>query len=298
MENWLEDFLNYLTVEKNASWLTVASYRRDIEQFLFFCQKSSIQFSEISKGEIRSFLSYLNEKGYQKVTIARKSSAIRSYFKYLQREGLIYHSLWASVATPKTPSNLPGFLYYDQVLELLSRPDGKTALGIRDRAILELLYSCGIRVGELVKICLDTLDLEQELLKVKGKRSRERILPLGKVSITWLKKYLNGARPALLKKRKLYDEERLLFLNNNGYPLSDRGVRWIFNKYFTQISEEENISPHSLRHSFATHLLENGADLRAVQELLGHISITTTQIYTHITREQLQKIYFSAHPRA
>jgi len=298
MKYWLERFLDYLMYEKNSSSLTVNCYKRDVEQFLFFCQKSGIQVSSISKTEIRRFLAHLGEKKYKKVTISRKLSAIRSFFKFLQREGVIDHSLWARVATPKTPRNLPKFLYYNQVIKLLELPLTNTATGKRDLAIIELLYGCGIRVGELVKLSLDTLDLEQQLIKVEGKGSRERILPLGKASANALKRYLNYARPFLLSKRKESCYEKALFLNSKGYPLTDRGVRVTLKKYVKKLNGEEDISPHTLRHSFATHLLEKGADLRVVQELLGHISVSSTQVYTHITREQLKKVYFKAHPRA
>jgi len=298
MDHLLNEFLEHMAIEKNSSKLTISSYKSDLEQFLFFCQKTDMQIMSIKKKDMRLFLGHLLENNYKKVTIARKLSAVRAFLKYLQREGYVSRSNWNSIATPKIPRNLPKFLYYDQVLHLFSGVSKKTLLGLRDQAILEMLYGCGIRVGELIKTSLDTLDMDQELILIQGKGARERILPLGDATTRALNKYLRHSRPFLLAKRKDSDQEKALFLNGKGYPLSDRGVRYIFRKYSDRISKEDRFSPHSLRHSFATHLLEKGADLRIVQELLGHVSISTTQIYTHITRDQLKKVYYNAHPRA
>ncbi len=300
MQQWLKDFLDYLAFEKNASILTIYSYQRDVEQFLFFCSQLEIPANQVKKNELRDFLACLIDQGYARSSISRKLSAVRSFYRYLQREGIVSHSVWASVGTPKTPQTLPKFLYYEQVKKLLDYPNQNYPLGIRDRTILELLYGSGMRVDELVNLDIKNCDLEQKLVKVTGKGSKERILPIGNPSAYYLRKYLNFARPQLLKNAKIQDKEEQtsLFLNNWGNPISHRGIRFICHQYITKLSQVEGISPHALRHSFATHMLENGADIRAVQELLGHVNVSTTQIYTHITKARLQEIYYDTHPRA
>lgn len=274
----------------------------------------------IDRQLLRRYLADLNRKGYSRRSIARKLSSARSFFRYLEREGFLREEDWAGVSTPRQPRNLPGFLYYNEILLLLAQPDLKTPLGCRDRAIMELIYSSGIRVSELTGTTLNSIDYSQRLLKVTGKGNKERILPVGREAVTYLQLYLSRGRPYLAAKRtrdsdgdnrnsdagiissdgrknKGGDEDRL-FLNKSGGPLTDRGVRYVFEKYIKKVHTRDAISPHTLRHSFATHLLERGAGLRAVQELLGHVSISTTQIYTHVTKERLQEVYNLAHPRA
>lgn len=296
MYNFVSDFLNYLHVEKNASPLTLKSYKGDLLQFVFFLQSREQEQFDSDKLVLRHYLAYLFEKEYHRRSVARKLSAIRTFLKYLKRAGIITNEIWVNVATPKRPRNLPKFLYYPEILTLLSLPDLSTAAGYRDRAILELIYGTGIRISEAAGLTVDAIDFEERLIKVKGKGSRERIVPFGTKASQFLQGYLTHSRPVLINREHL--EEKGLFLNHLGNWLSDRGIRWIFDKYIRKASLKEGISPHSLRHSFATHLLERGADLRVVQELLGHSSISSTQIYTHITKEQLQKVYRSAHPRA
>ncbi len=299
MNKLLLNFLEYLDIEKNASPLTVSGYKEDVRQFLYFCKSAAVSLPSVDKKTLRHFLAELREKGYTRKTMARKLSAIRTFFKYLHREGVLATSVWADVVTPKVPRSLPKFLYYEQVIKVLSLPRRDTFLGMRDRAILELLYGCGLRITELVNTDISSLDREERLLKVRGKGARERIIPVGRAAARAVEDYISGSRPHLLARSKKDQGRReALFLNGRGRPLTDRGVRWIFHRYIQQVSREEGVSPHALRHSFATHMLEKGADLRTVQELLGHMSISTTQIYTHVTREQLQKVYYSAHPRA
>lgn len=300
MYNYVQNFISYLEDEKHYSPLTVKSYKTDLNQLVQFMQKNE-NSNRDQKWLLRHFLAELMDKGMSRKTIARKISAVRSFFRYLQKEGVMEKGYWADVSTPRLPRNLPKFLYYNEILTLLSLPDLNTPLGCRDRAILELIYGSGIRVAELVNTTLDSVDFGQKLIKVTGKGSKERILPVGQKAMEALGAYLSGARDALMAKRKTkkgINDERYLFLNRFGEPLTDRGVRYIFNKYIHKVSRKEGISPHTLRHSFATHMLEGGADLRAVQELLGHVSISTTQIYTHVTRERLHEVYTSAHPRA
>jgi integrase/recombinase XerD len=204
---------------------------------------------------------------------------------------------WAVVARPKLGKSLPRFLYYHEVELLLAAPDSETLLGFRDRTLLELLYSSGLRVSELISLKEASLQLEERLIKVIGKGRKERIVPVGRVATAMLIEYLAVIRPALAAKSKNPVPAETIFLNKYGESLSDRGVRYLFQKYISQVSHKEDITPHSLRHSFATHLLERGADLRVVQELLGHTSISTTQIYTHVTKEMLREVYHASFPR-
>ena len=288
---WLERFLTYLMYEKNASPLTLQAYRNDILQFIGLECNDEAGFQEVNHLTLRRFLAWLKDQAYNRRSVARKLSATRSFLFYLQKEGLISGGKWSTVARPKQGKPLPRFLYYHEVVALLEAPDTNKTLGFRDRALLEFIYASGSRVSELVNLKIDSLQLEERLVKLYGKGRKERIVPLGTIAVALIKEYIESVRPvlaALNKNDRSYDE---LFLNRWGNPLSDRGVRYIFHKYIVQVSCKEGISPHSLRHSFATHLLEGGADLRVVQELLGHVSISTTQIYTHVTKERLNAVY-------
>jgi len=305
VNNYLQEFINYMQDEKNFSPMTVKSYEADLKQLLEFMRENYGDKDQLeSKWVLRQFLAHLMDREYNRKTIARKLSSVRAFFKYLQRRGLLEEGKWANVSTPRLPRNLPQFLYYYEVEALFSLPDTQTILGCRDRALLELIYSSGIRVGEIVNTSVNDLDFAQKLVKVKGKGSKERIVPIGSRAIEWLQTYLNGPRQELFSRREKKNLEgsengkNILFLNRFGMPLSERGVRYCFHKHIQKASTKEGISPHTLRHSFATHMLERGADLRTVQELLGHVSISTTQLYTHITREKLHEVYTSSHPRA
>jgi tyrosine recombinase XerC len=294
---WLERFIAYMHVEKNASPLTLQAYRNDILQFLELEGDEPGGFIEVNHLTLRRFLAWLKERDYSRRSVARKLSATRSFLFFLQKEGLISGGKWSAVSRPKQAKELPKFLYYHEVIALLEAPDVKKPLGFRDRAILELIYSSGLRVSELVGLSVDSLQAEERLIKVYGKGRKERILPVGRVAAAMVVDYISSTRPVLAGYNKTGAVYRELFLNRWGKPLSDRGVRYIFSKYIAQVSHKEGITPHSLRHSFATHLLEGGADLRVVQELLGHVSISTTQIYTHVTRERLSEVYHSAFTR-
>lgn len=295
MEQWLEKFLDFLEVEKNASLLTLQAYRNDLCQLQQWRSQKRI-LPDINHLVLRHYLAWLKEAGYSRSSIARKLSAVRSFLRYLQREGCLAGGGWSRVLTPRQERKLPKFLYYQQVEALLEAPDCGTLLGFRDRTILELLYSCGIRVSELVSMNIHSYQDEERLLKVMGKGSKERILPVGRIAGKFLNEYLFRIRPRLLAPKA--DDHGFFFLNRLGGPLSDRGVRLMFTKYIRKVCSTEGATPHSLRHSFATHLLERGADIRVVQELLGHASISTTQIYTHLTKERLREVYRSTHPRA
>ena len=293
----LDHFLNYLAVNKNASPLTVQGYRNDLIQFFDLTDLHQTDEINVNHLMIRGYLAWLKQKGYSRRTIARKLSATRSFLFFLKKEGIIEGGKWSAVTRPKIEKSLPGFLYQHEVIALLEAPDGNTNLGFRDRTLLELIYASGLRVSELVNIKLMHLQLEERLIKVRGKGKKERIVPVGSVAAALILEYQKNVRPLLALKNKAGQEYEELFLNRWGNPLSDRGVRNLFHKYIQMVSHKEGITPHSLRHSFATHLLEGGADLRVVQEMLGHVSISTTQIYTHVTRERLREVYHSAFPR-
>ena len=293
----LERFMVYLEIGKNVSPLTLQAYRSDILQFLKLQGDDVDSLLGVDHLTLRRYLAWLKEEGYTRRTVARKLSATRSFLFFLHKEGLIEGGKWTTVARPKQEKNLPRFLYYHEVEALLEAPDPKTAYGLRDRAILELIYSSGLRASETVGLKVDCLQSGEKLIKVYGKGRKERILPVGTVAALLIEKYIDEARPLLAANNKDANTYDQLFLNRWGRPLSDRGLRYLFQKYIRKVSYKVGITPHSLRHSFATHLLEGGADLRVVQELLGHVSLSTTQVYTHVTKERLRDVYRSAFPR-
>ncbi len=295
--DWLERFMAYLYVGKNASPLTMQAYRNDILQFLDLCGDNLEELKAADHQTLRRFLANLKEKGYTRRSIARKLSATRSFLFFLEKENFMHGAKWSTVNRPKQEKTLPRFLYYHEVAALLEAPDSSTALGLRDRAMLELLYSSGLRVSELVGLDIHSLQLEDRLVKVYGKGRKERIVPMGTVAAGLINEYIKKSRPRLEGLEKEGRTYRELFLNKWGKPISDRGMRYNFQKYIRQVSYKVGITPHSLRHSFATHMLDAGADLRIVQELLGHVSISSTQIYTHVTRERLGEVYRAAFPR-
>lgn len=295
MQELLDSFLRFQRVERNASAHTISNYQRDILQFIEFLCDDVVVVSGVSKQELRRFLAHLQQAGYAKSSIARKLSALRSFFRFLVRDGHCPHNPLEQVSTPKQERHLPTFLYVDECLSLLQAPDD-SPLGKRDRAILETLYATGIRVSELVGMSLHDVDFRQGYVRVLGKGAKERIVPMGKPACQAIECYIKEARPLLAKVGQ--GNENALFLNKAGGRLSDRSVRRLTDKYVEQTSLRRQVSPHTLRHSFATHMLENGADLRSVQELLGHANVSTTQLYTHVTRERLKSVYKDAHPRA
>jgi len=290
----IDQYINHLKIEKNASMHTIINYNNDILDFWEFIQNNKGDFLNISHLDVRKYLVYLNEKKYAKSSVSRKLSALRSFYRYLLREQLINENPIKKVATLKQGKKLPKFLYPEEVEELINAPDTNTILGIRDRAILELLYASGIRVSELVTLISKDVDLQMGIILVFGKGAKERYVPIGKHAIYWLEKYVNDVRNQLLNKKS----SEKLFLNYKGNNLSARSIRRIINKYVSKIALAKHVSPHMLRHSFATHLLNAGADLRSVQELLGHENISSTQIYTHVTKEKLRDTYINTHPRA
>ncbi len=302
MYSSLDAYMYFLQVEKNASPHTLQSYQKDVFQFIdFLSRELAIPDTQVKPGQVnhlllRSYLAELKLQGLARTSIARKLAAIRSFFRYLCREEILETNPLKSVSTPKLEKHLPGFLYREEMECLLEAPDEATPLGLRDRALLELLYATGIRVSELVGLDIEDLDTGLGYIRVMGKGQKERVVPVGSYALRALQAYLTGAKPLLTAGKAKRGVP--LFVNNKGRRLTDRGVRYLISKYIQQASIRKKVSPHTLRHSFATHLLDAGADLRTVQELLGHVKMSTTQIYTHVTKERLKQVYTKAHPRA
>ncbi len=292
MDKFVQGYLSFLETEKNASPHTVKNYGVDLREFAQVLEKKMPE--EITYLEIRSFLAALKEKNYSKSTVSRKLACIRSFFKYLVRENILKTNPAAGIATPKRDKRLPQFLDPQEVTHLLEAPAIDNWEGKRDRAILELFYSSGLRVSELVGLNHDDVDFFSELVRVRGKGKKERIVPVGSVALKAIQTYAEHRPP----KEKEAAQKKALYLNRSGGRLTDRSVRRMMLKYGRKIALKKEVSPHMLRHSFATHMLDRGADLRSVQELLGHENLSTTQIYTHVTTKRLKEAYDAAHPRA
>lgn len=302
MYSYIDSFMVYLKVERNCSSLTLESYRRDLFDGIdFFSEVLGKKDEEIKPEEInytllRQYLGQLRARGLSRATVARRLSAWRTFCRFLCREGYLDTNPLHRLSVPRQRRQLPNFLYKDEVRMLIEMPSLDRPLGIRDRAILEVLYATGIRVGELVSLDLSDIDFVSQSLRVTGKGNKERIVPIGSYALRALEDYLKRARHKLISRGGAGCEA--LFLNYRGGRLTARGVRNILSGYVQKLHLEKGVSPHTIRHSFATHLLDNGADLRGVQELLGHVRLSTTQIYTHVTREKLKEQYKKAHPRA
>ncbi len=290
MKRHIKKFANYIDIEKNYSVHTLRGYTSDLLELAEFLGDKKV--GDIDHLDIRRFLGELRQRDCSKRTIVRKLAAIRSFFRFLFREKLVPVNPADAVFTPKIDKRLPEFLDPAETIKLITSPAKNSLLGVRDRAILEVLYSTGIRVSELVGLNFETVDIVSGVIKVRGKGKKERIAMLGKEAQSEVLSYLKERKSA---GKKMFGP---FFINKRGSRLSDRSVRRLVNKYVTLCCIEKNISPHSLRHSFATHMLNNGADLRSVQELLGHKNLSTTQIYTHLETKRIKEIYASAHPRA
>jgi len=288
-------YINYLEVERNVSPYTVRNYTTDLLDFFYFLKDKKIDsLKEVDRHTLRDYLSQLMERGFVKASIARKLSAIRSFYRYLLREEIISTSPVATTSSPKLDKRLPSFLTIEEMNRLLEAPDLSTPQGLRDRALLELLYASGLRVSELVSLNLEQVNLETRDIRVWGKGSKERMVLIGEPAARALTDYLNQGRPELLGNKV----SSALLLNRYGKRLIERRVQRILEKYANIINIGKRVYPHMLRHTFATHLLDGGADLRVVQELLGHASLSSTQIYTHVSKSQAKKVYLSAHPMA
>lgn len=298
MQSAVQDFLRHLRLEKNASDLTVKSYGDDFESFYDYLndRAAGIPHPEsITIPLLRGYISYLHECQYARTTIARRLASLRSFFRYTTREGITTSNPAKALRTPRTGQKLPHFLTSEQVAKLLEAPPANEPLGLRDRAMLETLYSAGLRVAELVGLDLDSWDRGANILRVYGKGKKERIAPIGTYAVRALERWLVVRTP---DPNGLPDETNALFLNRFGRRLSTRSIGRMLDKHLKMTGLDTITSPHTLRHSFATHLLDGGADLRSVQELLGHKSLTTTQIYTHVSTRRMRETYESSHPHA
>lgn len=290
-------FLHHLEAVKGASPHTVKAYAEDLSQFAAFAETQGVtDIRAADPALLRSFLAHLEALGLARASRARKTASLRSFFAYLAKQSLLPRSPAVGLRSIKTERRLPKFLRSDEMEALLAAPDAATALGLRDRALLETLYASGMRAGELVTLDIAAVNYDEGVIRVIGKGDKERVTLLGRRAVFALERYVRKGRPELILKADT--DSGALFVNRYGGRLSDRGVRKLFDRYCAVASTHLKITPHVLRHTFATHLLSNGADLRLIQELLGHASVATTQMYTHVTTERLQEVYVQAHPRA
>ena len=294
MRSWVDEFLTYLELERNLSSHTLEAYARDLKDFQTFLQKEGgITPEEAGTEDILLFLEELKRRGLSSRTLARKLSALKSFYRFLELEERIEHNPLLLIEGPRLPRNLPKVLSVEEVERLLSAPDLSTPQGLRDRAMLETLYATGMRVSELVRLTFAQLNLSAGFVRIFGKGKRERLVPLGDLAREYLERYLREARPLLCGGK----ETPYVFLNRKGDPLTRQRFWQIIRDYARRAGITREISPHVLRHSFATHLLQGGADLRSVQMMLGHASLSTTQIYTHLDLRNLRAVHEKHHPR-
>lgn len=292
-EGMLRSFLEYLTIEKGFSPHTVEAYRRDLNKLLFFTEKDKKHLLRLKEEDLTKFVHMLSLSGLSPRSLARSISSLKSFFKFLTLDGFVDKNPTTNLSSPRIWFSLPKFLTVEEVENLLSQPDEGEIQGRRDKAMLEVLYATGLRVSELISLLLKDLHLTEGFLLCRGKGGKERIVPFGKAAQKAVERYLEESRPKLLKK-----PQEILFLTRRGEPFTRQGFWKLLKEYAKKASLSDKISPHILRHSFATHLLERGADLRSVQVMLGHSLITTTQIYTHVSRKRLRSVYDKYHPRA
>jgi integrase/recombinase XerD len=290
-------FLTHVRVEKGLSNNTVSAYRRDLVKFEAFAKKRKLSLESIRRDDVVDFLASLYHQKLESRTVARHLVTLRNFFRFAQTQELVPEDPTLNLESPKIRRSLPGYLRLEEVEKLLAQPDEKTPIGLRDRAMLEVLYSSGLRVSELIGLRVMDLDRSVGCVRCIGKGDKERIVPIGKKATALVEKYLREARPKLLSKGAAANSQAL-FLNRRGGAFSRVGVWKILSAYGRKADLRVALTPHMLRHSFATHLLERGADLRSVQLMLGHSDISTTQIYTHVVEERLKQIYKAHHPRA
>jgi len=298
METIVRGYLEYLEGERNYSAHTILSYETDLSSFVQFLHQEGINsFATVHKESLRAFIGSLIDKGFSQRSIARKVASMRSFFKYLRRLKIINGNPALVLITPKIGKRLPSFLDEESVHQLIDSPDQTTANGKRDRAILELFYSTGMRLSELIGLTISDLKKEEGLIKIRGKGRKERIVPVGRKAMDAVNEYLQDEKELRLKDHVL-SGDRPLFVMKEGRRMYPQAVGRMVKKYIGMVSEVEKKSPHILRHSFATHMLNHGADMRAVKELLGHESLSTTQVYTHVSSARMKKVYEDAHPKA
>jgi integrase/recombinase XerD len=295
MNIFLKEYLAILKLEKNLAENTTSSYEIDLSAFFKFLEDYNISDpSEIKSDHITSFFNSLRNIGLASSSAARYFSSLKGFFNFLHTSKYIVINPMEKLSSPKLQKNLPSVLSINEVDEILSRPDINYKFGLRDKALLEMFYACGLRVSELINLKISSLYFSEEVIRVIGKGSKERLVPIGKSAVEWTEKYLKTSRPLLVKGIK---SENYVFLNSRGTKLSRMGIWKIINRYAEEAGIKKEVHPHTFRHSFATHLLEGGADLRAVQEMLGHADISTTQIYTHVDREYIKQEHREHHPR-
>jgi integrase/recombinase XerD len=296
IEPLILDFLAYLELERGLSRNTLEAYRSDLLQFGEFLDHRGMSVAETTHGDLAAFISELGATPPPKAaaTLGRKVACLRSFYRHLRREGAIEHDPTADLRGPRKTQRLPRVLSRDDVARLLSEPKGTDPLALRDRALLEVMYACGLRVSEAISLELADVDLEEAMVRARGKGSKERLVPIGRQAVAALRVYRQRSRPELLAGKV----ESRLFLNRRGSPLTRQGLYKIVQGHARGAGLHGRMSPHTLRHSFATHLLAGGCDLRSLQEMLGHADLATTQLYTHLSAERLKDAYFSAHPRA
>jgi integrase/recombinase XerD len=295
MQPLIPEFLEHLVVERGLSANSIAAYRRDLEQYQEFLEAHGVtSYRETELDTLLLYAGYLWQRHLSETTVARKLTALRMFYQYLLRDGYLDRDIATHLELPKLARQLPAILTRQEVAHILAQPDRTTCAGIRDLALLELLYATGLRVSELIALRLGSLALEVGFLRCLGKGGKERLIPVGEMAMEAVLRYLHNARDHFVRP----DSGDILFLTNRGRAFSRVGVWKLVKKYARRAGVHKEISPHTFRHSFATHLLEGGADLRSIQEMLGHSSIATTQIYTHVSREHLRAVYQKAHPRA
>ena len=295
METFLREYLSSLELERNLSTNTVNSYRNDLNSLIGYLKEKKINDpADIKTHHLSSFFKTLSKLGLSSRSSARYYSSLKGFLKYLITNGYLKQNPMEKLSAPKVSKGLPVVLNVSEVEKILNCPDTSTKLGLRDKSLLETFYACGLRVSELINLKVADLFLKQDIIRVLGKGSKERLVPIGSSAIKWIEEYLSKSRPLLVKKAK---SENYLFLNIRGLILSRMGVWKIVNQNAQASGIKKEVHPHTFRHSFATHLLEGGADLRAVQEMLGHADISTTQIYTHLDRDYIKQIHKEYHPR-
>ncbi|CAM3157846.1 site-specific tyrosine recombinase XerD [Leuconostoc rapi] len=294
IDNAIADYLHYIRIERGLSDNTIKSYQQDLKQFGAYMTAEKLNLNAIDHVVILTWLNHLRELNKSNNSVIRMVTSLRKFFGYLSQEKMILHNPMVDVKPPKKAEHLPAVLSVAEIDALLQVPTEKTALGVRNRALIEVMYATGLRVSELVNLKMSDLHLQLGLIQTIGKGDKERIIPIGEVAAEWLERYFAHSRLTLLKEKV----SPFVFLNDRGTQLSRQGVWKIIKKLVLAAGIDKDVSPHTLRHSFATHILENGADLRIVQELLGHADISTTQIYTHISKKRLSEVYDAFHPRA
>ncbi|MUK89925.1 tyrosine recombinase XerC [Ornithinibacillus sp. L9] len=289
--------MEYLQIEKNASPYTIKYYREDIETFFLFLQQEGIHdLSNIDQRIVRVYLTSLYNQQLSRRSVSRKISSLRSFYRFMERDSIVTTNPFINVSLPKTTKPIPGFLYKEEIEKLFDVSDETDPLGQRDQALLETLYATGIRVSECQQLTLINIDFSIGTILVSGKGRKERYIPFGSFAEKALQTYIQDGRQKLLNKAKANSD--YIFLNSRGNPLTDRGIRLILKKMVEKAALTVHVHPHKLRHTFATHMLNEGADLRTVQELLGHENLSSTQVYTHVTKDHLRNIYLNSHPRA